>query len=155
GVDSAVGRAHREREDARIGKAAVLPAPAAVPRPAQPGLAQADEDDVGVGRIGREALRAAVLQRKLDAPAAVRLFQPRELAARRRVQPRHDVHSDDGVTAQCLQDGATAPGALVRAHGYTRSVAERTMNEVHNTECAVAATGEVIAPKWTALIVHD
>jgi DNA-binding HxlR family transcriptional regulator len=34
-------------------------------------------------------------------------------------------------------------------------VAERTMNEVHNTECAVAATGDVIAPKWTALIVHD
>jgi len=29
------------------------------------------------------------------------------------------------------------------------------MNEVHNTECAVAATGDVIAPKWTALIVHD
>jgi len=47
------------------------------------------------------------------------------------------------------------PRAAVGAGGYTRTVAERTMNEVHNTECAVAATGEVIAPKWTALIVHD
>jgi DNA-binding HxlR family transcriptional regulator len=32
---------------------------------------------------------------------------------------------------------------------------KRTMNEVHDAECAVAATAEVIATKWTPLIVHD
>src|SRR5436305_7676981 len=31
----------------------------------------------------------------------------------------------------------------------------RTMNETHDAECAVAATAEVIATKWTPLIVHD
>src|SRR5436305_11690040 len=31
----------------------------------------------------------------------------------------------------------------------------RTMHEVHDAECAVAATAEVIATKWTPLIVHD
>ncbi len=29
------------------------------------------------------------------------------------------------------------------------------MNDVHNSDCAVAATAEVIASKWTPLIVHD
>jgi DNA-binding HxlR family transcriptional regulator len=29
------------------------------------------------------------------------------------------------------------------------------MNEVHDVTCAVAATAEVIATKWTPLIVHD
>jgi len=29
------------------------------------------------------------------------------------------------------------------------------MNEVHDCGCAVAATAEVIATKWTPLIVHD
>jgi DNA-binding HxlR family transcriptional regulator len=32
---------------------------------------------------------------------------------------------------------------------------KRTMNEVHGADCAVAATAEVIATKWTPLIVHD
>ena len=32
---------------------------------------------------------------------------------------------------------------------------KRTMNEVHDADCAVAATAEVIATKWTPLIVHD
>jgi len=32
---------------------------------------------------------------------------------------------------------------------------KRTMNEVHDTGCAVAATAELIATKWTPLIVHD
>jgi DNA-binding HxlR family transcriptional regulator len=33
---------------------------------------------------------------------------------------------------------------------------KRTMNEVHDCSgCAVAATAEVIATKWTPLIVHD
>ena len=32
----------------------------------------------------------------------------------------------------------------------------RTMNDVHKHEdCAVAATAEIIATKWTPLIVHD
>src|SRR5437764_8018691 len=31
----------------------------------------------------------------------------------------------------------------------------RTMHEVHDAECAVAATAEIIATKWTPLIVHD
>jgi DNA-binding HxlR family transcriptional regulator len=29
------------------------------------------------------------------------------------------------------------------------------MNEQHGTTCAVAATAEIIATKWTPLIVHD
>jgi DNA-binding HxlR family transcriptional regulator len=29
------------------------------------------------------------------------------------------------------------------------------MHEVHDTQCAVAATAEIIATKWTPLIVHD
>jgi DNA-binding HxlR family transcriptional regulator len=29
------------------------------------------------------------------------------------------------------------------------------MNEVHDANCAVAATAELIAAKWTPLIVHD
>ncbi|HEY3962258.1 MAG TPA: helix-turn-helix domain-containing protein [Gaiellaceae bacterium] len=32
---------------------------------------------------------------------------------------------------------------------------KRTMNEVHDAGCAVAATAEVVAAKWTPLIVHD
>ena len=32
---------------------------------------------------------------------------------------------------------------------------KRTMNEVHDHDCAVAATAEIIATKWTPLIVHD
>ena len=32
---------------------------------------------------------------------------------------------------------------------------KRTMNEVHDGTCAVAATAEIIATKWTPLIVHD
>ncbi|HZT15087.1 MAG TPA: helix-turn-helix domain-containing protein [Gaiellaceae bacterium] len=31
----------------------------------------------------------------------------------------------------------------------------RTMNEVHDAECAVALTAELVATKWTPLIVHD
>jgi DNA-binding HxlR family transcriptional regulator len=29
------------------------------------------------------------------------------------------------------------------------------MNEIHNGDCAVAATAEIVATKWTPLIVHD
>ena len=32
---------------------------------------------------------------------------------------------------------------------------KRTMNDVHDAACAVAATSEIIAAKWTPLIVHD
>src|SRR3979409_559954 len=32
---------------------------------------------------------------------------------------------------------------------------KRTMNETHDTNCAVAATAEIVATKWTPLIVHD
>jgi DNA-binding HxlR family transcriptional regulator len=32
---------------------------------------------------------------------------------------------------------------------------KRTMNDVHDRGCAVAATADVIATKWTPLIVHD
>ena len=32
---------------------------------------------------------------------------------------------------------------------------KRTMNEVHDVQCAVAATAEIIAAKWTPLILHD
>jgi DNA-binding HxlR family transcriptional regulator len=29
------------------------------------------------------------------------------------------------------------------------------MNDTHDSDCAVAATAEIIATKWTPLIVHD
>src|SRR5579862_3385770 len=32
---------------------------------------------------------------------------------------------------------------------------KRTMNDVHDAGCAVAATAEVVATKWMPLIVHD
>jgi DNA-binding HxlR family transcriptional regulator len=32
---------------------------------------------------------------------------------------------------------------------------KRTMKDVHGEDCAVAATAELIAMKWTPLIVHD
>jgi DNA-binding HxlR family transcriptional regulator len=32
---------------------------------------------------------------------------------------------------------------------------KRTMNDVHDATCAVAATAEIVATKWTPLIVHD
>ena len=32
---------------------------------------------------------------------------------------------------------------------------KRTMHETHDENCAVAATAEIIATKWTPLIVHD
>jgi DNA-binding HxlR family transcriptional regulator len=31
----------------------------------------------------------------------------------------------------------------------------RTMKDVHSSDCGVAATAEIIAAKWTPLIVHD
>ena len=31
----------------------------------------------------------------------------------------------------------------------------RTMNETHDGSCPVAATAEIVATKWTPLIVHD
>jgi DNA-binding HxlR family transcriptional regulator len=31
----------------------------------------------------------------------------------------------------------------------------RTMKAVHDEECAVACTAEIIGSKWTAIIVHD
>src|SRR6478609_10288606 len=32
---------------------------------------------------------------------------------------------------------------------------KRTMNDTHDGTCSVAATAEIIATKWTPLIVHD
>ena len=32
---------------------------------------------------------------------------------------------------------------------------KRTMNDTHDTSCAVACTAELVATKWTPLIVHD
>src|SRR5438105_335320 len=32
---------------------------------------------------------------------------------------------------------------------------KRTMNDTHDTNCAVAATAEIVATKWTPLIIHD
>lgn len=32
---------------------------------------------------------------------------------------------------------------------------KRTMKDTHGSDCAVAATAEIIATKWTPLIVHD
>jgi DNA-binding HxlR family transcriptional regulator len=32
---------------------------------------------------------------------------------------------------------------------------KRTMNEVHDASCAVAAAAEIVATKWTPLLIHD
>jgi DNA-binding HxlR family transcriptional regulator len=32
---------------------------------------------------------------------------------------------------------------------------KRTMNDRHDEGCAVAATAEIVATKWTPLIIHD
>ncbi len=32
---------------------------------------------------------------------------------------------------------------------------KRTMNETHDGSCSVAATAEIIATKWTPLLIHD
>jgi DNA-binding HxlR family transcriptional regulator len=32
---------------------------------------------------------------------------------------------------------------------------KRTMNDTHDERCAVAATAEIVAAKWTPLIIHD
>ena len=32
---------------------------------------------------------------------------------------------------------------------------KRTMNDVHDESCAVAAASEIVATKWTPLILHD
>lgn len=37
--------------------------------------------------------------------------------------------------------------------GYNEPM--RTMRPVHDEECAVACTAEIIGSKWTAIIVHD
>jgi DNA-binding HxlR family transcriptional regulator len=34
-------------------------------------------------------------------------------------------------------------------------VAMRTMNQVHDATCSVAACAEIIGAKWTAILVHD
>jgi DNA-binding HxlR family transcriptional regulator len=34
-------------------------------------------------------------------------------------------------------------------------VAMRTMKEVHDATCSVAACAEIIGAKWTAILVHD
>jgi DNA-binding HxlR family transcriptional regulator len=34
-------------------------------------------------------------------------------------------------------------------------VAMRTMNQVHDENCSVAACAEIIGTKWTAVLVHD
>ena len=49
------------------------------------------------------------------------------------------------------------PGALPRLRTRTTIRAmNRTMNPVHEaTNCAVAASAEIIGAKWTALLVHD
>ena len=31
----------------------------------------------------------------------------------------------------------------------------RTMKEVHDASCSVAACAEIIGAKWTAILVHD
>ena len=38
---------------------------------------------------------------------------------------------------------------------YTQTDEEATMNETHDAECAVAAAAELIASKWTPLLIHD
>src|SRR3954470_6671105 len=56
----------------------------------------------------------------------------------------------DGAQAETIHSIATSSDGE-----YTPAMTERTMNEVHGQTCAVAATTELIATKWTPLIVHD
>src|SRR5581483_6563822 len=39
--------------------------------------------------------------------------------------------------------------------GVDSAAMKRTMNDVHDGRCSVAATAEIVATKWTPLIVHD
>lgn len=41
------------------------------------------------------------------------------------------------------------------AAGYDKAVATRTMKEIHDRTCSVAACAEIIGAKWTAILVHD
>jgi DNA-binding HxlR family transcriptional regulator len=74
----------------------------------------------------------------------------RRAAAAVRIALKSIVLGSDGINFVAFVSIATPGGAK-----YTEAMKKRTMNEVHDAECAVAATAEVIASKWTPLIVHD
>ncbi len=46
------------------------------------------------------------------------------------------------------------PGSFMVQAGRTMSVM-RTMRPVHDEECAVACSADIIGAKWTAVLVHD
>src|SRR5206468_821275 len=86
GVDGAVGRAHREREDRRRGQRAVVPRLAAVRRLAHAAVSEPRVHRVRIPRIDREALGSTAGERAPRPPAAVELVEPDDRVARRRVE---------------------------------------------------------------------
>ena len=116
------------------------------------------------GRAGAPRdLRRARLARRRRAPpgeAAPRLSRrprrPRPGSARlpRRADRRgrgrrHDARRPLGAQPAAL---VARPG-LRKGRGYNEPM--RTMKPVHDEECAVACTADIIGSKWTAIIVHD
>src|SRR5205809_747076 len=77
-VDGAVGRADREREDARRREPAVDPGGAPVGRPPDAALTQAGVHDIRIGSIEGEALSPVPDQRKRRLPSPVVLVETRD-----------------------------------------------------------------------------
>jgi DNA-binding HxlR family transcriptional regulator len=44
---------------------------------------------------------------------------------------------------------------MVHVRGRKYNADMRTMRAVHDSECSVACTAEIIGSKWTAVLVHD
>src|SRR5829696_4217779 len=57
--------------------------------------------------------------------------------------------ADDGKAAAIFGGDGRICGSTLA------TVARRTMRDIHNESCAVAATAELIGSKWTSVIVHD
>ncbi len=126
----AVGRAHREREDARLGERAVDPRRPDVVAPAHASLAKPGEDRVGPVRVDGEALGSRCLERARRDPGAVRLLETDDRVTGRGEQARHLVRvgvSDRALRAPVmLRDFADGRGGAHPArHGARAPVAAR------------------------------
>ena len=88
-VHRPVGRAHRKREDTRLGKRAVDPVAPAVPRPAYPVRTQTRIQGVRVERVNRKTLRAASGQEELADPPVTGLVKANDSVPGRGVKTCH------------------------------------------------------------------
>ena len=88
-VHRPVGRAHRKREDTRLGKRTVDPAASAVPRPAYPVRTQTRIQRVRVERVNRKALRPAPGQQELAHPPVTGLVKANDPVPGRGVKSCH------------------------------------------------------------------